>query len=226
MKRNSNLPFLLVDLAAICLVLVACACVGYVHDGAFSSSNPGTAGSSSNPGTAGSSSNPGTAGSSNPGTAGSSNPGTGGSSSNPGTAGSMTVVTCGNGKLDSGESCEGSNLNGSTCSSLGFTGGTLACAASCLFDTTACSGPLTLTVTPSRTSCTAPCAVFFDATGTTGLMNSDYVNANFSWDFDSTGVNPTGAHRRTVGFVVGHVFDAPGTYQVSVLGRDMGGRAG
>jgi hypothetical protein len=138
----------------------------------------------------------------------------------------MTMVTCGNGKLDSGESCEGSNLNGSSCSALGFTGGTLACAASCLFDTTGCTGPLTVAVTPSRTSCTAPCAVFFDATGTTGLMNGDFVNANFNWDFDSTSVNPTGAHRRTVGFVVGHVFDVPGTYQVSVLGRDMAGRAG
>ena len=38
---------------------------------------------------------------------------------------------CGNGDLDSGERCDGSNLDGETCISQGFTGGILACGAGC-----------------------------------------------------------------------------------------------
>ncbi len=51
------------------------------------------------------------------------------------------VVTCGNGVIDSGEDCDGSNLNGKICSSFGFTGGTLSCS-SCQFDISQCTkGP-------------------------------------------------------------------------------------
>ncbi len=153
--------------------------------------------------------------------------GTAGTAGTTGTAGTSGInTTCGNGHLDSGEDCEGGNLNGGTCTSIGFQGGTLACAASCRYDTSACTGPLTLAVNPSRTTCTAPCAVFFDATGTTGLMGGDYVGANFSWDFDSTNVDPMGAHEQTIGFVTAHVFEVPGTYQVSVRVRDLAGHAG
>ena len=134
--------------------------------------------------------------------------------------------TCGNGSIEAGETCDGSNLNGASCTSLGFTSGALGCAASCRFDTSGCVGALSLTVTPSRTTCAAPCGVFFDATTTTGLQNGDYVGANFSWDFDSTKVDPTGIHEQTVGFVTAHVFDNPGTYQVSVGVRDLAGHAG
>ncbi len=46
---------------------------------------------------------------------------------------------CGNGTLDPGEQCDGTNLNGATCESRGFSnGGTLACAAGCTFDTSGC----------------------------------------------------------------------------------------
>ena len=135
-------------------------------------------------------------------------------------------TTCGNGQIEPGELCEGSNLNGATCASLGFDSGTLSCAPSCKFDSSQCVGSLTLMVKPSRTDCTAPCAVFFDATGTTGLQDGDYVGANFNWDFDSMDVDPNGAHEQTIGFVTAHVFEIPGTYQVSVRVRDLAGRAG
>jgi hypothetical protein len=46
---------------------------------------------------------------------------------------------CGNGAIDSGEQCDGSNLNGESCSSLGFSGGTLSCSNSCTFNTSGCS---------------------------------------------------------------------------------------
>jgi hypothetical protein len=48
---------------------------------------------------------------------------------------------CGNGGVDVGEACDGDNLDGESCTNLGFTGGTLACASDCLsFDTSACTG--------------------------------------------------------------------------------------
>lgn len=48
---------------------------------------------------------------------------------------------CGNNTIDSGEQCDGANLNGQTCFSLnqGFTGGTLSCSSSCTFLTTSCT---------------------------------------------------------------------------------------
>jgi hypothetical protein len=172
----------------------------------------GAAGATGAAGTSGGAAGPGNAGS------------TGAATGSAGTGG--VPKTCGNGSVDPGEDCEGSNLNGGSCTSLGFQSGTLACASSCRYDTSACQAPLTLTVTPSRTSCSAPCGVFFDATGTTGLSGGDFVAANFDWDFDSTNVDPNGVHERGIGFATGHVFDVPGSYQVSVRVRDAAGQAG
>lgn len=46
---------------------------------------------------------------------------------------------CGNGVLESGEQCDGSNLNGKSCSTQGFSGGTLSCNSNCTFNTSACT---------------------------------------------------------------------------------------
>jgi len=54
----------------------------------------------------------------------------------------MVVVenaVCGNGNLDPGEQCDGSDLNGLSCSELGFSGGTLSCTGSCVFNTNGCT---------------------------------------------------------------------------------------
>jgi hypothetical protein len=48
-------------------------------------------------------------------------------------------AVCGNGVVEAGEQCDGANLNGQTCQSLGFTGGTLACGAGCTFNTAGCT---------------------------------------------------------------------------------------
>ena len=45
-----------------------------------------------------------------------------------------------NEKKDPGEQCDGSDLGGATCASLGFTGGTLSCNTNCVFDTSGCTG--------------------------------------------------------------------------------------
>ncbi|HEY2773388.1 MAG TPA: DUF1566 domain-containing protein [Candidatus Binatia bacterium] len=45
---------------------------------------------------------------------------------------------CGDGTIDAIEDCDVGNLNGATCVTQGFAGGTLACAAGCTFDTSGC----------------------------------------------------------------------------------------
>jgi len=50
-----------------------------------------------------------------------------------------TVPGCGDEIIGSGEQCEGANLGGSSCSSLGFSGGTLSCSSVCTFNTSACT---------------------------------------------------------------------------------------
>ncbi|MBU1413210.1 hypothetical protein KKC22_17000 [Myxococcota bacterium] len=49
---------------------------------------------------------------------------------------------CGNGLLDLGEQCDGDDLQGATCASLGYYNavGTLACGAQCQYDLTTCGG--------------------------------------------------------------------------------------
>lgn len=46
---------------------------------------------------------------------------------------------CGNGMLDMGEQCDGANLGGSNCASLGFDMGVVSCTATCTFDTSGCA---------------------------------------------------------------------------------------
>jgi hypothetical protein len=49
-----------------------------------------------------------------------------------------TVPTCGNGRLDPGEQCDGTNLFGRTCLTLGFHGGGQLMCHDCLFDNRDC----------------------------------------------------------------------------------------
>ena len=131
---------------------------------------------------------------------------------------------CGNGQIDPGENCDGTVMNNATCSGLGYSSGNLACSSTCQFDVSACTGgTITPTVVASRTSCPAPCGVFFDATTTSGLSASNYWRANWSWDFN----DPTNAaDLGTIGFVAAHIFDKPGTYHVVARVHDLAGNAG
>jgi len=53
---------------------------------------------------------------------------------------SATVTaSCGNGYIDTGEQCDGSNLGGATCQSLGYNSGTLSCSSLCAYNTSNCS---------------------------------------------------------------------------------------
>jgi hypothetical protein len=50
------------------------------------------------------------------------------------------LAACGDGTIGVGEDCDGTALGTADCASLGFTGGTLACAGDCTYDTTSCTG--------------------------------------------------------------------------------------
>jgi hypothetical protein len=60
-----------------------------------------------------------------------------------GGAGGKPPEGCGDGNLGAGEDCEGSDLGGATCTSIGqgFVGGDLACSGTCAFDTSGCEAP-------------------------------------------------------------------------------------
>lgn len=49
------------------------------------------------------------------------------------------ISVCGNGIKEGGEQCDGSDLGGASCTTQGFSGGTLSCSASCTFVTSACT---------------------------------------------------------------------------------------
>jgi len=49
-----------------------------------------------------------------------------------------TSAVCGNGTVEKGEDCEETPSKGVTCKSIGFLGGTLACADDCTYDTSRC----------------------------------------------------------------------------------------
>ena len=66
---------------------------------------------------------------------------TGPDSSSGGDESTGPVILCGNAMIDAPEECDGQNLNGADCKSLGFTGGTLVCTSQCIFDKAMCTSP-------------------------------------------------------------------------------------
>jgi hypothetical protein len=68
----------------------------------------------------------------------------------------IQISVCGNGIIEGGEDCEGSDLNGQTCETLGYGPGTLACDIACSFDTFGCSPAPTPTPTPTPSPTPSP----------------------------------------------------------------------
>jgi hypothetical protein len=48
-------------------------------------------------------------------------------------------VSCPNGQKDANEQCDGADLGGKSCTSLGWSGGSLGCSPACMFDTSSCT---------------------------------------------------------------------------------------
>ncbi len=63
--------------------------------------------------------------------------------------GSVKISVCGDGVVEGPEDCEGEDLNGETCQSLGYESGTLQCDIACDFDTSDCVPYPTSTPTPT-----------------------------------------------------------------------------
>jgi sulfatase modifying factor 1 len=61
-----------------------------------------------------------------------------------------TVPVCGNGVMQPGELCDGEDLQGQTCETLGLDGGSLGCRG-CLFDASGCLAPPGMVLVPSGT---------------------------------------------------------------------------
>ena len=97
---------------------------------------------------------------------------------------------CGNGNIDSGEQCDGSNLNGQTCNTLGFESGNLLCTAQCAFDTSQCvasSLPTVRIVSPSSngTVSTSDVIVEFAATNwTVGGKGQNHIHFHLDGSSD------------------------------------------
>lgn len=68
----------------------------------------------------------------------------------------IKISVCGNAIVEGSEDCEGVDLNGQTCESLGFGPGTLTCDIACSFDISNCSPAPTSTPTPSPTPTSTP----------------------------------------------------------------------
>jgi hypothetical protein len=138
MVRQGTLVFLILGLAA---------CTQGVDDPAnFTAGNSqGQTAASSSTGGEDTDSATGVATGNQDGTTGSSNTNTAPDDTTGGGATSATTTTtgvpgdCGNGVIDAGEQCDGADLQGFTCDSLGLSGGTLACDGTmCTFDTSMC----------------------------------------------------------------------------------------
>ena len=69
----------------------------------------------------------------------------------------IKLSVCGDGIIEGREDCEGEDLNGQTCESLGYGGGELTCDIACSFDTSDC-WPLP-TPTPTNTPTPTPTSV-------------------------------------------------------------------
>ncbi len=72
----------------------------------------------------------------------------------------MGMSTCGNGVLENGEQCEGSNLGGQSCSTLGNGSGTLVCASDCTFNMGSCAFAW-----PAEAFASAENLTYIDSTG-------------------------------------------------------------
>lgn len=84
--------------------------------------------------------------------------GAGGTVGGGGSAGSKEVPECGDGKRTGREACDGADLGGASCQSVGFTAGVLACGQKCeSYDTTGCRKVVSLAAGEWHT-----CALFED----------------------------------------------------------------
>src|SRR5688572_911931 len=89
------------------------------------------------------------------------------------TGGSTTQPVCGDGRAEGSEICDGADLKGATCQSLGFLGGNLACAGNCTYDTSACTSPSCTTAADCPQGPAGDCQKAVCDSGTCGFVADD-----------------------------------------------------
>jgi hypothetical protein len=94
----------------------------------------------------------------------------------------IKISVCGNGVIEGGEDCEGDDLGGATCESLGYAGGILSCDYACSFDTFNCLAP---TPTPTPTPTQSP------GTSSTPTPDSTLTSAPTSTAITTSTPTPT-----------------------------------
>ncbi|MBZ9569722.1 PKD domain-containing protein, partial [Patescibacteria group bacterium] len=125
--------------------------------------------------------------------------------------------SCGNGIREAGEDCDGADLGGESCITLGFVGGVLACNPGCTFDTSGCispppNQPPVASFTKSAATVTVGEIVFFDASAS---FDPDGLIVSYDWNFgdgDTAG-----------GVIVNHSYSASGNYTVTLTVTDDDG---
>lgn len=85
----------------------------------------------------------------------------------------VTGAVCGNNIKESGEECDGYDLGSTSCTSLGYSGGTLGCSTTCKRQTSSC-----ISTTPQAS--TTP-TINFSSGGETSLVNSDNTTSIFNF---------------------------------------------
>lgn len=90
-----------------------------------------------------------------------------------------SLPACGDGAIDvPGEQCDGDDLGGASCTSLGFAGGVLACDGSCAFDTASCHSAAALAAVHQDVSPITSLSVSSTTPVYCGLDGSCEVDAN------------------------------------------------
>lgn len=117
------------------------------------------------------------------------NGGSNGGSTNGGSTGFPGSGTCGNGVREGREHCDGSDLGGQDCGTLGLGGGTLSCQPDCWFDRSGCRpGP--------QSYCSDTCGTLWSGDG--DCDDGGFISASFSFCSFGTDCTDCGT-RRTQG---------------------------
>lgn len=138
----------------------------------------------------------------------------------------VNISVCGNSIRESGEHCDGSDLGGKSCANLEFSSGTLACSASCEFNTASCITSAETTANPSFITTAGGSYTLTDSNNTakitlpTNFYTQDLQLLMFSYDksvFQSSKPAPSG--KSFIGKTYDFVFVNPDGAAVSALSQ-------
>lgn len=130
---------------------------------------------------------------------------------------------CGDNQADLGEQCDGTDLNGASCASLGFGGGNLVCT-SCTFGTSGCAIPASCNASVAGADCGEQLLLNGDAeTGNLGSWSVIPISSVNTWA-SSTGTFQQPGGTGTYLFVLGGNFEASSITQNVAVAASCGAK--